>query len=152
MNHSSALPILSRAHRILLAITAILLATLLALAAIVEPDPKGFGTHTQLGFSECFVVRQWGVRCPSCGMTTAWARLLNGDVIAAVAANVGGVVLCVLAVVAVPWLLAAAATGRWWYLRPGIGLIFPLFAVVALIVLFDWMRHTGIALLMERIP
>ena len=152
MKPSSAQPILSRAHRVLLAIAAMILVTLIALAAFVEPDPEGFGTHTRLGFTECFVVRQWGVRCPSCGMTTAWARLLNGDILGAVAANAGGVVLCVLAVVAMPWLLATAATGRWWYLRPNIGLVFPLFAVVALVVLFDWMRHTGLALLMDRIP
>lgn len=152
MYPSFSQPILSRAHRIGLAIAAILLTALLALAAVVEPNPNGFGTHTQLGFSECFVVAQWGVRCPSCGMTTAWARLLDGDVRGAVTANAGGVVLCVLAVAMVPWLLATSATGRWWYLRPSISLVFPLFAVVALIMLFDWMRQTGLALLVEWIP
>lgn len=143
---------LSMASRAVLALVAVVFAMLLATAASLAPSRSGYGTHTQLGMGECFVVSQWGVRCPSCGMTTAWARLLHGDVVGAVTANAGGALLCVVAILAVPWLLATAAVGRWWYLRPTAGLVFPFFAVVTLVVLVDWMRHTGLALIMERIP
>ncbi len=143
---------LSVRHRAVLALVAAMLACLLGIAATLTPDPRGFGTHAQLGLGECFVENQWGVRCPSCGMTTAWTRLLQGDVPGAVAANAAGAVLCVLALLAVPWLLATMALGRWWYLRPTAGLVFPLFAAVAVMVLVDWIRHTGLALVMERIP
>lgn len=143
---------LGPSQRLMLALLGVLLLMLLALAAIASPNPQGYGTHTQLGFGECFVVRQWGVRCPSCGMTTAWAHLLNGNISSAVAANAGGAILCVLAASAVPWLLASSASGRWWYLRPTTGLLFPPFAAVALVVLLDWMRHTGLALIVEQLP
>ncbi len=143
---------LSIARRTMLATASLVLIALLATAATLTPSSRGFGTHAQLGLGECFVVRQWGVRCPSCGMTTSWARLLHGDLAGAAAANAGGLVMCLLGIAAVPWLLATAAVGRWCYLRPDAGLVFPLFAAVALLVLLDWTRHTGLALFMERLP
>lgn len=142
----------STRRRMVLVVLALALLALLVTAARLEPSSQGFGTHQQLGLGECFVVQQWGVRCPSCGMTTAWTRLLHGDLQGAVAANTGGVLLCVAAMAVVPWLLASAAFGRWCYLRPTASLVLPAVAVVALIVVFDWMRHTGLALLLERIP
>lgn len=145
-------PPFSRRKRIVLAVLALVLLVLLATAATLTPYSQGYGTHEQLGMGECFVVQQWGVRCPSCGMTTAWARLLDGELLGAVAANAGGVILCITAIAAVPWLLASAAFGRWCYLRPTASLVLPAVAMLALVVVFDWMRHTGLALLLERIP
>lgn len=121
--------------------------TLLIVAAWLTPNELGLGTHTQLGLTECFVVVQWGVRCPSCGMTTAWARLLDGDLVGSVAANAAGFLLALLALVATPWLLASAALGKWWYCRPRTSLVFTSLVVVAMVALFDWMRHTGVPLL-----
>lgn len=142
----------SMAGRLALTLVAGLLIVLLATAAAIEPEERGYGTHQKLGFGECFVVAQWGVRCPSCGMTTSWARLLDGQIAGAVAANAGGVLLCLLAIVTAPWLLASSYLGRWWYLRPTASLVITSLAGVALVVVFDWIRHTGLALFMERIP
>lgn len=137
--------------RVRLAALAFLLLTLLATASALEPNPQGYGTHTQLGLGECFILRQWGVRCPTCGMTTAWSRLLNGNLRGAVGASAGGFLLAIASLSAIPWLLATAAIGRWCYLRPPPGLVFPLFAVWLLVVLLDWIRHTGLSLFVERI-
>jgi hypothetical protein len=139
-------------QRLALVLIAVVFLLLLVTAARLEPDSSGYGTHKQLGLSDCFVLRQWGVRCPSCGMTTAWSRLFNGDVRGAVAANAGGVLLAVGAIAAVPWLLASAARGEWCYLRPTASVVLPAVAVLALVVTLDWMRHTGLALLVNYTP
>lgn len=152
MSMPSPPPPFSLHKRVVLVVFALVLLALLVTAARLEPSSQGYGTHQKLGLGECFVVQQWGVRCPSCGMTTAWARLLNGDLPGAVAANPGGVMLCIAAMAGVPWLLASAAAGQWCYLRPTASLVLPALVVVALVVVFDWMRHTGLALLLERIP
>lgn len=134
---------LSLPRRWALAAAAVFLLALLATAAWLTPSPAGHGTHQQLGFSECFFVSQWGVRCPSCGMTTAWARLLNGDLRGGVAANAAGVLLALLAIITAPWLLVSAISGQWWYCRPQASLVLTLLAAVALVALFDWYCHTG---------
>jgi hypothetical protein len=46
-------------------------------------------------------------------MTTAWAWLVRGGVIAAVRANVGGALSAAAALIGVPWLLLSALCGRW---------------------------------------
>ena len=53
------------------------------------------------------------MRCPSCGMTTSWAHLMNADLLASLNANTGGFLLAILSLLAAPWLLARAITGRW---------------------------------------
>ncbi|WP_442484702.1 DUF2752 domain-containing protein [Aeoliella sp. SH292] len=141
---------LSPRQRLALVLVAVVIVLLLITAARLEPDASGYGTHKQLGLSDCFVLRQWGERCPSCGMTTAWSRLLRGDLRGAVAANAGGVLLAVGAIAAVPWLLASAARGEWCYLRPSASVVLPAVAVLALVVLLDWMRHTGLTLLLDH--
>ena len=51
----------------------------LALGLSLESDPRGFGTHEQLGLPPC-QVREWlGVSCPTCGVTTAALLLLHGQ-------------------------------------------------------------------------
>jgi len=51
----------------------------LALGLWLEPDPRGLGTHEQLGLPACGV-REWsGFPCPTCGTTTAAALLLHGQ-------------------------------------------------------------------------
>ncbi|WP_197528993.1 DUF2752 domain-containing protein [Aeoliella mucimassa] len=134
-------------ERTLLVAASLVLTVLLVAAAMLSPDSRGFGTHQKLGFGECFVVAQWGVRCPSCGMTTSWARLLDGQLTAALGANAGGVLLCLASIAAVPWMLASAIKGQWWYLRPTASLVLPAFAVLVLVLLVQWMQHTGLALL-----
>jgi Protein of unknown function (DUF2752) len=51
----------------------------------VQPDAKGYDTHTQLGLAPCGWPRHYGVPCPTCGATTAAALLVHGRPWAAVA-------------------------------------------------------------------
>ena len=139
-------------ERLVMLLSSVVLVTLLVTAWRLEPDADGFGTHQQLGLGECFVVARWGVRCPSCGMTTSWARLLDGHLVAALQANAGGVLLCLTAIAAVPWMLASAVIGRWWYLRPTASLVLPAIALLVLVVSLQWMQHTGLNLLRHGWP
>jgi len=52
--------------------------TLVLLATIAEPDPRGYGTHEQLGLSPCRLKQWTDVPCPGCGVTTATTLALQG--------------------------------------------------------------------------
>ena len=48
--------------------------SVLTIAACLTPDPRGDGTHTQLGLPPCGWVVRFNKPCPTCGMTTAFAH------------------------------------------------------------------------------
>jgi hypothetical protein len=90
----------------------VLLLVLLIVAFWLQPNPAGLGTHTQLGLPGCTMVTLLGIRCPGCGMTTSWAYALKGDLTSAIRANVGGVLLCFLAMATFPFLMWIGIRGR----------------------------------------
>lgn len=81
------------------------------LAWILNPDVSGKGTHRQLGLPECLLWRATGVRCPTCGMTTAFANFVRGQWSAAWQANSAGFLLASGLVFCWP-VLALSLTGR----------------------------------------
>lgn len=113
----------------------------LAVARSLSPDPSGYGTHRQLGLPPCTFVALFGKRCPSCGMTTAWAHLTRGQVRRAAAANLGGAVLGITAMIAAPWLILSAAAGRWLVARPTEVRLIAYSTVVAAVVFVDWFLY-----------
>ena len=129
---------LSRSTRILLAAFALGLATVLVVARGLEPDPRGFGTHTQLGLWPCSFKATTGRNCPTCGMTTSFAWFARGELARSWGANPVGVALASTALAMIPWLLLASARARPWPFRdlerPLVGLSV---AVVAL-TLISW--------------
>ena len=44
----------------------------------LEPDPRGFGTHEQLGLPPCGLRTFFGRPCPACGITTSIVQTLHG--------------------------------------------------------------------------
>lgn len=84
---------------------------ILAVAWVLEPDPNGLGTHRQLGLPECGWVQAANLPCPSCGMTTAFSHAAHGDFPGAFVAQPMGLILAVVAGVAVLAGLYTAATG-----------------------------------------
>jgi len=98
-------PNLSRSTRLGLLIIAILLVMGLGLARWLEPSPSGIGTHRQLGLPACTIQALFGGRCPSCGMTTAWALAMRLRFHEALHANVAGTLLWGQAMLSVPYLL-----------------------------------------------
>lgn len=100
------------AHRLSLAAAAAGIVAVLGTAAVLRPDPRGHGTHTQLGLAPCNYFRMTGRRCPACGMTTAFAWAVRGRLDRAWGANPAGALLAPASVALVPWLIACAASGR----------------------------------------
>ncbi|MFO0974112.1 MAG: DUF2752 domain-containing protein [Phycisphaerae bacterium] len=85
---------------------------LLAVGAWLRPDPRGYGTHEQLGALPCGFFIVTGIPCPTCGMTTAFSNLVHGHVLAAVHAQPSGAVLAVLTVCGALVAGRQALTGR----------------------------------------
>jgi hypothetical protein len=81
---------------------------LLGLARTLKPDPRGFGTHTQLGLPPCTFATSTGRLCPTCGMTTAIAWFSRGRLDRSWHANPAGCVVALLAVPIIVWLVASA--------------------------------------------
>lgn len=137
MHQSSSLP-LSWLARYALVLSGIGAVTLLVLAATLDPDDRGFGTHLQLGLAPCSIRMLFGMRCPACGMTTAWALAMDGRLLAALEANTGGVALAATAFIGGPACLVFGLRGRWpaavteWRMLVGM-------LVIVAIILTDWM-------------
>jgi len=119
---------------------------LLMMARKLEPDPRGFGTHEQLGLTPCYFQEWTGHVCPTCGCTTAWAHALRGEFARAVRANLGGTLLCVVVGVGSPWLLLAASWGRWPVWHPTVRLLLVISFVWLAVVVLDWLRRVLMAL------
>ncbi|MCX5688728.1 MAG: DUF2752 domain-containing protein [Planctomycetota bacterium] len=85
--------------------------TILALASSLTPSPEGHATHLALGLPPCGWVVSFGRPCPTCGMTTAFAHVAHGQLLAAfVTQPFGAVLACVMGIVG--WgALHVAATG-----------------------------------------
>lgn len=78
----------------------------------LRPDPRGFGTHTQLGLPPCAFKVVTGTPCPTCGMTTSFAWFARGRLDRSWRANPAGSVLAPVSLLMVPWLLLGALWGR----------------------------------------
>ncbi len=92
----------------LLVVAAFLLAGVLGLSRMLAPDPRGYGTHTQLGLKPCAFATLSGRLCPTCGMTTAYAWFVRGRIDRSWRANPAGCLLAVLSIPMMIWLLACA--------------------------------------------
>jgi hypothetical protein len=107
----------------------------------LAPDPRGWGTHEQLGWQPCRI-RQWFDRpCPTCGMTTAWSLSVRGDIAAALAVSVGGVALLAGTIAGAAWLSASAIAGRWLGGTPRPRTAWWLAVVWLAVTIGDWLRR-----------
>lgn len=70
---------------------------LLGLAWWLQPSPDGFGTHQALGLPACSWPERFGVPCPSCGMTTAFAYAAKGRFVSSFLAQPMGMLLALAA-------------------------------------------------------
>jgi hypothetical protein len=128
----------SRGERIFVLSCGLGLACLLVIAACLTPNPAGIGTHQQLGLPPCTFRWLFGIRCPSCGMTTSWSHAMRGQFGQALAANVGGLTLALVALAAAPWCVASACVGRWLVGRPSDRVLAGGALLIAAMTLADW--------------
>ncbi len=128
----------------LAALTAVVLVAPIVVATQLAPDPRGWGTHEQLGWQRCRI-RQWfDGPCPTCGMTTAWSLAVRGDVAAALATNAGGAMLLVGTIAASACLFASATAGRWLGPVPRPRTAWWLAAAWLAVTLGDWLRRLAV--------
>jgi hypothetical protein len=73
----------SAEHWIVLALSWLGVLGLVALGLLLHPDPRGYGTHEQLGLLPCLPMALWRIPCPGCGVTTSVVAVLHGQVGAA---------------------------------------------------------------------
>ncbi len=85
---------------------------LLALGRGLQPDPRGYGTHEQLGFRPCLPMRLWNLPCPGCGVTTSIALVAHGQPLAALRSQPFGLVALATTLGAALWALLGHARGR----------------------------------------
>jgi hypothetical protein len=104
--------VFSNSTRLGLSLIAIVLVVLLACARWLEPSPSGFGTHRQFGLPPCTTYALFGIKCPSCGMTTAWAFATRLRFQEALNANIAGTFLCLQAIASVPYLIVMVLAKR----------------------------------------
>jgi hypothetical protein len=130
----------SGAERVVLGLLLLLGLAIVAVLVVVDPDPRGLGTHEQLGMKPCTWPQTSGGPCPTCGVTTAAALLVHLRPLAAFRTQPFGALLTLAGIVLLvcgfrhlwrgeslfarvaswPWgriALAAIATllASWWY-------------------------------------
>jgi len=127
--------------RLLLALAGIFGLTLLATARNLEPDPRGYGTHEQLGLTPCTFQALTGHVCPLCGGTTAWAHFVRGEIAEAAIANLGGMLLGLAVAIGAPWMLLTAVWGRWPIVRPTLRHLLVFTSAWLVVVVLDWLRR-----------
>ncbi len=120
-------PRLGPRSRLVLALLALGLIVVLGIAARLRPDPRGYGTHSQLGLGPCAFRELSGQPCPACGMTTAFSWAVRGRMVPGWRANPAGVVIASTCFFLVPWMVFASVSGRTWPFRSAEG---PLVSVV----------------------
>jgi hypothetical protein len=98
--------------RCVLSVAAAGILGILGLARKLEPDPRGFGTHTQLGLPPCSFLRTTGRLCPTCGMTTAFAWFTRGRIDRSWQASPAGCILAMLTVPLLAWLVWSAVANE----------------------------------------
>lgn len=84
----------------------------LVVAATLVPAVAGMGTHRQLGLPSCTWPVAFGIPCITCGMTTSFALAVRAQFVAAAAAQPAGLLLAIVAALAVVVGLWGALSGR----------------------------------------
>lgn len=89
----------------------------LSTAVFLQPDSSGVGTHEQLGLPTCVAIVMFGVPCPTCGMTTAFAHTVRGELWSAFTAHPAGLLLALITVSVAGLSLGVVVTGKVWRLN-----------------------------------
>ena len=130
--------------RWLLVLLATGLVGLLGVSRWLEPDPRGYGTHTQLGLGSCAFAKLTGRPCPTCGMTTSFAWFARGRLGKSWQVSPAGCLIASLVLPVAAWLLScclcARPVGCRSLDRPLMGL---LVAIVSASLIFWLIRNLG---------
>jgi len=104
---------ISRKEQVALVLAGVVGIALLLMAMWLRPSPLGYGTHQQLGLPPCTILLWFGVPCPSCGGTTAFAHFVRGQWGSALRANAASCLFAGVCAIGVPWSWASAWKRRY---------------------------------------
>lgn len=99
-------------HWIVLGFAVASVAVLIALGVFVRPDPRGFGTHEQLGMPACKPMTWWNIPCPGCGVTTSVALAVHGHPWVSIVNQPFGFVVALMLPTFALWAFFNAIRGR----------------------------------------
>lgn len=83
-----------------------------AIGRVLTPDPRGFGTHEQLGLPPCLTMRLFHIPCPFCGMTTSFSLMAHGAFLRAFVVQPAGALGFIVGSVAAALCIVFALAGR----------------------------------------
>lgn len=131
-------PALRWGERLLMVVGACGLLLGFGLAACLEPDHRGYGTHQQLGLPPCSFRMLLNLPCPSCGGTTCFALFVRGRWWQALSANAATFVLACVCASLIPWLLTCAWRGRLWGVRRLVPSMSVLLVALTAVAMANW--------------
>jgi hypothetical protein len=125
------------------------LTAVFALALYIRPydgdgRPLLMATHRQLGLPPCTFYAWTKLPCPSCGMTSSFSLLVHGDVWNSLRANAVGTLLAAFCLALVPWNLACAARGRFFFIGPWEQVLTRLVIAFLILLLGRWLVVVGL--------
>lgn len=110
----------------------------LAVASLLSPDPRGRGTHEQLGLPPCTLTVVAGLPCPACGMTTSWSLATHGRLADAARTHASGTLLALVALVVGLVCVIVAVQGKQLAWQPGETALAIGGVALALLVVGEW--------------
>lgn len=103
--------VLTRTQRRLTLLLGAGIVVVFGIAVWLTPDPRGFGTHQQLGMPPCTFRTLIGVNCPHCGLTTSFSWFVRGEFDNSMKANPAGLILASAGVVVLIWCIVVSIRG-----------------------------------------
>lgn len=115
-------------------------------AARLTPSAAGHGTHRELGYPACLMPVLANRPCPTCGMTTAFAYAVRGQLFRAFHAQPAGLALALAIFAGCLGCVRVILTGQYSFMklriRPG-WLAVWILAVVLLGWIYKWVTFTA---------
>lgn len=141
-NYLNGFP-LRTSGRLLLFLWSLFLCAGFALAASLQPDSRGFGTHQSLGFPACTFRILFEIPCPSCGMTTSFAHFTRAEFTQAARANIAGLLLAMTCLIQIPWCWLSVFKGRLWNVSDPVKSFLVLVGGLSTVALINWCWQLG---------
>jgi len=127
--------------RAILLAMAVVLTIGFGIATLLNPDPRGFGTHQQFGLPPCTSRLLFGVPCPGCGMTTCFAHFVRGQFADAARANPAGALLAAVCALLIPWSVWSAVRGRLWMVTDPVTVAGVMMVTIGGVTLLLWVAR-----------
>jgi Protein of unknown function (DUF2752) len=135
---TTEVPPISRKEQVILTLAGMVGLTLLLLAIWLQPNPQGFGTHQQLGLPPCTIQFWFGIPCPSCGGTTAFAHFVRGQWWSALRANAASGLFAGLCAIGVPWSWASAWRRRYLGVSDMVITLVVILSTLSVVAITQW--------------